>query len=203
MLRLWPAQLEIVASFLLLASMVPSSFGQSPSRLGSSQELRDITGIENVHKQPAYSWWPYAIVFGLLFSTGMFLAGWRYWRRRFGEKELAPGIWALKELEHIDSMNLPDTGQVQKYLNLCSQVIRQYLEKRFQVRASRQTTPEFLIGLAHSSLLDTPQQNLLKEFFERCDLAKFARIIFPKVECQALGESARLFVQETATDFDA
>jgi len=136
----------------------------------------------------------------MVLLTSMFLAGWRYWRRYFEESEAAPGPWALALMRQIDSLNLPETGQVDKFRTLYSEVIRQYLEKRFQVRASRQTTPEYLQAMGASSLLDTSQKNMLKEFLERCDLAKFAQIRFPQDDCQALGQSARFFVEQTAGD---
>jgi len=199
----FPKAIIFIGVVLGFAYFVQSGMGQDSSRSGDSGELRDITGIEQMPLAPARSWWAYGLAVAVLLLTGMFLAGWRYWRRFHGEGEPAPGSWALGELARIDSLNLSEVGQVEKYHTLCSQVIREYLEKRFQVGASRQTTPEFLQTMAHSSLLGSAEQNMLKEFLERCDLAKFARVRFPNEDCRALGQSARLFVEKTAMDLSA
>jgi len=199
---LWAIPKVLILPGILLgfASIAQSGAAQSISQSSDSSELRDITGIEPMPAVPARPWWPFALGIAMVLLTSMFLVGWRYWRRYFGEGEVAPGPWALALMRQIDSLNLPDTGQVDKYHTLYSEVIRHYLEKRFQVRASRQTTPEYLQAIRASSLLDSSQRNMLKEFLERCDLAKFAQIRFPKEDCQALGQSGRNFVEQTAGD---
>ena len=200
----WPRPLPKVPILFGLAlgfaCIAQSGMGQLISLSTDSSELRDITGIEEIPVFPFRPWWPYGLGVAVVLLTSMFLAGWNYWRRYFGESEAAPGPWALELMRQIDSLNLPDAGQVDKYHQLYSEVIRQYLEKKFQVRASRQTTPEYLQAIGASSLLDASQKNMLKEFLERCDLAKFAQIRFPKEDCQALGQSARIFVVQTSEE---
>ncbi len=190
----------ILFTFALgFASIALSKEEPSPSGSISSGELRDITGIEPIPGVYARPWWPYGLVLAVVLLTSLFLAGWKYCRRYLGESEVAPGSWALAELGRIDSLDLPESDQVERYHTLYSEVIRQYLEKRFQLRASRQTTSEFFQAMGSSSLLNSFQQEVLKEFLERCDLAKFAQVRFAKEECQALGQSARLFVEQTSS----
>jgi len=204
----WPAYTEwlwsipkvlIILGFVLgFASFGQSGMGQANSPSADSSELRDITGIEEAPAGPARSWWPYGLGIAVVWLMSMFLVGWKYWRRYFGEIDAAPGAWALLLMRQIDSLNLPDTGQVDRFHTLYSEVIRQYLEKQFQVRASRQTTSEYLQAMSASPLLDSSQKNILKEFLERCDLAKFAQIRFPKDDCLALAQSGRQFVEQTS-----
>ena len=59
-----------------------------------------------------------------------------------------------------------------------SGVLRHYLEKRFGLPATEQTTTEFLDGLRRSTLLTAEQQEALRAFLGQCDLAKFARAEF-------------------------
>src|SRR5262249_20238867 len=89
-------------------------------------------------------------------------------------------------------------GAAERYHTLLSDVVRGYLEKRFEVLASRQTTPEFLEAMRGSPQLTAPQQDLLREFLRRCDLAKFARANPSPEECRAAAAMARDFVEQTA-----
>jgi hypothetical protein len=76
--------------------------------------------------------------------------------------------------------------------------MRRYLELRFRLPASHQTTPEFLTTLSGANLLDPAQQRILRDFLERCDLAKFARAGYSPLECQAAARMARDLVEQTA-----
>jgi hypothetical protein len=161
-------------------------------------DLRDITGIED-HSLPARALWPYAWGLGIVLLMSLFLVGWRYYRRNPDRTEVRAGSWALAELERIEllgrSSNMAD---LERYPTLLSEVIRLYLEKRFQLRAPRQTTPEFFHDVEHSTVLSPPQQQLLREFLEHCDLSKFAHIQFSIEEYRALEQAARKFVEQTA-----
>jgi hypothetical protein len=176
-----------------------SKENQSPSSSTDPGEMRDITGIEDIPKVPSRPWWPYALAMAAATVMSLFLVGWKYGRRFWGEKEPAPGPWALAELQRVDSLDLLESDQVEKYHALYSNVIRQYLERRFNLRASHQTTQEFLQAMGSSPVLNSIQKDLLSAFLERCDLAKFAKVRFRKEECLALGQSARLFVEKTTT----
>ena len=59
---------------------------------------------------------------------------------------------------------------------LCD-ILREYLEKRFALRASRQTTGEFLASLEqdHDALLTAEQHLFLQEFLYTADMVKFAK----------------------------
>jgi len=167
------------------------------SSLGDD-ELRDITGIEETARASARPWWPYTFGLAAVLMMSLFLVGWRYYRRHLDKTE-CPGSWALAELARLESVARgAGQGQLERYPALLSEVIRAYLEKRFQLRAPRQTTPEFLHDIKDSTLLNSGHRELLRDFLERCDLAKFAHIQFSLEECQALAQSARTFVEETA-----
>ena len=164
-----------------------------------SDELKDITGIEESAKAPARLWWPYTLGLAVVLLMSLFLVGWRYYRRQPDKSDLPPGIWALTELERLESLAQgANDDRLQRYPGMLSHVIRTYLEKRFELRASRQTTPEFLHAIKESPLLNAGHRELLKDFLERCDLAKFANLQFSPEEYRALAQSARKFVEETA-----
>jgi len=170
-----------------------------PPNSPGGDELRDITGIEEPARAPGRPWWPYTLGLAAVLMMSLFLVGWRYYRRHSEKPELSPGSWALTELARIESLAQgAGKGQLEQYPGMLAEVIRAYLDKRFQLRAPWQTTPEFFHDIKDSSLLNSGHRELLKDFLGRCDLAKFAHIQFSLEECRALAQSARKFVEETA-----
>jgi hypothetical protein len=160
-------------------------------------ELRDITGIEQVPEEPTSELWPLAAALVGPLVVGL-LATWLWRRRRkFVVPAVAPERWALAELERLGSRRLAEQGQVEQFHTLLSGIVRRYLELRFQIPASRQTTPEFLVHLADSAILSPEQQVPLRAFLERCDLAKFAQAGFSTEECTASAQAAADLVAQT------
>jgi len=161
-------------------------------------ELRDITGPEAPPPAPPpwYRWLPWAGVVAAL--AGLVAGGWSL-RHRFATpaRPLAPHEWAARELDRIEALRLPEAGETERYHTLLSDVARAYLERRFNLPASQQTTAEFLETMRRSPQLTAAQQGLLGDFLERCDMAKFARAAPPPDECRAVAAMARSFVQQT------
>jgi hypothetical protein len=161
------------------------------------KELRDITPPEDIPVKPSWlRWLPWV---GLAVAlAGLVAGGWELRRRLAGTAApLAPHEWAARELRRIEAMELPRQGEVERYHTLLSDVVRGYLEQRFRLPASHQTTVEFLETMRRSPQLSAGQQRLLRDFLERCDMAKFARAAPPPEECRAVADMARAFVQET------
>jgi hypothetical protein len=163
------------------------------------KDLRDITGIEKL--PPAPSLWDWAgWVLGVLAFTALLVIGIRRFRQRHRSvPALSPAQWARRELNRIQALDLPAAGEFERFHTLLSNVIRRYLENRFELPARRQTTPEFLQAIEKSSLLPSEQQSVLRGFLERCDLAKFARARPAAEECLVTLEMARQFVEQTST----
>jgi len=195
----------IIVVGLLLAFPFSGRSQNAPAspRLEGTDGLRDITGIEESPPTPAHSWLPYGLGLATVMVATLLLAGWKYYRLSLVTTEETADSWALAEMRRIDCLHLPDSGQIEQFHRLYAEVIRQYLEKRFQLRASRQTTPEFLQTMSDSPLLNPLQREILQECLERCDLAKFANVQFPQDECRALSQSAHSFVMQTSSDSPA
>ncbi len=168
-----------------------------------SSQLRDITSIEELPpEQSIWEHWPWAAGSAGLLAVGA-LAAWWFWRRQRSAIMLRPDQWALRELDRLESLKLPERGAIERYHTLLANVLRGYLEKRFAVRARRQTTPEFLRAAAQIPELTDGQRDALRDFLERCDLAKFARASVDAQQCQALSDSARDFVKQTSAHSEA
>lgn len=161
-------------------------------------QLRDIPGPEAIPetKSPwiAVLRWSGAALVAL--AAVMFVLEWR--RRHAKPKpDLPPHEWAARELARLERLSLPEHGQAERFHTLLSDTIRRYLELRFQLRAPRQTTAEFLEAMQNAPQLDSDQRHLLRDFLERCDLAKFARADYSTDECRATATMARSFVDQT------
>jgi hypothetical protein len=83
------------------------------------------------------------------------------------------------------------------FCSLVSDVIRVYLEERFNLHAPDRTTEEFLEELRQSSHLNDEHKMLLEDFLTRCDLVKFARQEPSEPELRALLDSALRLIDET------
>jgi hypothetical protein len=73
-----------------------------------------------------------------------------------------------------DRQAVSPTLSVERFYVEISNVIRQYLENRFEVRAPELTTDEFLQLAAAESQLSAEHQQLLAEFLNQADRVKFA-----------------------------
>jgi hypothetical protein len=79
-----------------------------------------------------------------------------------------------------------------------SEVIRNYIEKRFAVIATQRTTEEFLQALLQSSNEALSRhRGLLAEFLQKCDFIKFAGSSLAATDLESLFQSARGFVLAT------
>jgi hypothetical protein len=79
-----------------------------------------------------------------------------------------------------------------------SELIRDYIEKRFDVVATQRTTEEFLQALLQNSNEALARhRSLLAEFLQQCDFVKFAGDSLAVTDMEALFSSARRFVLET------
>lgn len=84
-----------------------------------------------------------------------------------------------------------------RFCSLVSDVIRVYLEERFNLHAPDRTTDEFLAELRDRSTLKEEQKLLLENFLTRCDLVKFARHEPTEPELRGLLEAALRLIDET------
>jgi hypothetical protein len=92
-----------------------------------------------------------------------------------------------------------EPAQAREFSIAVSDVVRGYIEQRFDATATHRTTEEFLHDLldgSHAALLR--HRALLSEFLHQCDLVKFAGMSLTVQSMESLHDSARVFVLETA-----
>ncbi|MBI1917636.1 MAG: hypothetical protein HYS12_23320 [Planctomycetes bacterium] len=104
---------------------------------------------------------------------------------------------ALRELEVLAST--PGVGHSPDwYHTQISSVVRRYLEERFSMPASRQTTEEFFESVRRGEHLNAEQQQFLRDLLVCCDLAKFTGLPPSPEECAEAVALARAFIMQTA-----
>jgi hypothetical protein len=159
----------------------------------SPEDIRDIRGPKSATPWP---WVITAAVAGALLV--MLCAVYIIRGRRRGAHGPAPSLTeqTLDRLEGAKTLMRPETAR--EFGIATSEVIREYIERRFEVRATQRTTEEFLQGLlgsANDSL--ARHRALLADFLHQCDFVKFAGGSLSPEDLQSLLSSARSFVLET------
>jgi hypothetical protein len=159
----------------------------------TQEDIRDIRGPKAL---PIWSWILMALVAGAIITS--VFAAYAIHRRRRGAAHPALTLaeQTLRRLEEARRLMQPDTAR--EFGIVTSEVIRRYIEKRFDVMATQQTTQEFLQALlpgANEGL--SHHRALLATFLEQCDLVKFAGASLTTSDLEVLFDSARNFVLET------
>ena len=154
----------------------------------------DIRGIRGPEAVPG-SWEESALLAGATIAMLCFAYVIRRWLRR-SAPVLSLSKSTLRRLEGTRTLMRPHTARA--FGVSASEVIRDYIEKRFDVVATRQTTEEFLHAVLQSSnQVLARHRPSLAQFLQQCDFVKFARGSLAVNEMESLLQSARCFVLET------
>ncbi len=87
----------------------------------------------------------------------------------------SPDEIAYDALDALSKSDLITKGQVKEYYFSLSNIVRHYIENRFQLMAPERTTEEFLTEMSNANKLVDKHKQLIKSFLRHCDLVKFAR----------------------------
>ena len=124
----------------------------------------------------------------------------RAWRKRRGVSSArdirAAQVEALAALEQLSTMVDERLGK--PYAIESSKILRQYFERRFDIRAPVQSTEEFLHEIQRSPLLDSENQELLDLYMNSCDYLKFARGVALREELEDMHAIAVHLIKETS-----
>jgi hypothetical protein len=153
--------------------------------------------------EPPDPWLLYYWAGGILATLLLALIVWAIVRniRRKRSGSGGPGdVWGAQEdaLQALEALfDLVHAGRGRHYAIESSAIIRRYIERRYRIRASQQSTEEFLHEAQHAPELSGDHQRLLREFLHCCDFLKFARGLASRAELQELHSSAVAFVRNT------
>jgi len=121
--------------------------------------------------------WPWILAVAL--AVCVFAALALAWLRRARRVAPPPPPWTLALAALADLRARLSRGQssAEQCLAELTDIVRGYLERRFAIRAERQTTPEFLSCLERGSgPLTELQRSFLKQFLAAADMVKFAKL---------------------------
>lgn len=111
--------------------------------------------------------------------------------------KIAPHIIALKKLYDLNGKKLWQNNKVKMYYTDLSEIVREYIENRFNVPALEQTTIEIISSIQHKSEINSEQKAALKDLLQLSDMVKFAKFKTLANENSKMYESALNFIEVT------
>jgi hypothetical protein len=157
-------------------------------------DIRPLKGPVEIAGSYEWLWW-------IAIALAAAVIGWMLWRKFRLTKNLIQGAVVVPPHRKAKD-RLRGAGELMsdpyRFCSLVSDVLRSYVEERFDLKAPERTTEEFMEELRSSSKLRGDHKSLLEDFLGRCDLVKFARFEPTIPELEALLDSAYRFVDETA-----
>jgi hypothetical protein len=165
------------------------------SAVQATSDTEDIHDIRGPKALPGA--WPLpALILAAVLLAIAGLAIW-HWRGRLKRQHaLSLTEQTLRRLEAIRPLMQPASAR--EFGIASSEIVRTYVERRFDVVATQRTTEEFLQSLlqdTHVALAG--YRPLLGEFLQQCDFVKFAGVSLTSPDIESLFQSARKFVLET------
>lgn len=162
----------------------------------NEEPLHDILPPMLLPEAPNYTLVVGAVLLGCLLCALLF------WFLKKRKKNIVlPGAdeIAMEELLQLRSLMVQE--QAGRYANKLSDILRAYIESRFEMATRRQTTLEFFAEL-HAQPARTAKQLdehliSLKTCLDQCDLAKFARLIPDQHSMEQMETAVQQFVEAT------
>lgn len=164
-------------------------------------DYRDIKGaVEIPVAGTALRYWliiaACVLIAGAVVLLVFALAG-RRRKRTAQERLIPPHVWALSQLDALVGERLIEQGRFHEFYFRLSDVVRQYIERRFGIMAPERTTEEFLREARYSEALGDDQKDLLAGFLRAADMVKFALHEPTADESDAAFAAARGFIEQT------
>ena len=143
-----------------------------------------ITDIKDIERAPIW-WW--GIIRWILLAIGLLLlaiGGYYLWRwyqknRKPEEEVIEPELLrpaeevALEKLDEIKAQKIWKDGKVKEYQTELTDVVREYIGRRFEVHSTEKTSDETLQAM--KPLLEKDLYGRLKSMLQLADLVKFAK----------------------------
>ncbi|UCF43281.1 MAG: hypothetical protein JSV99_12040 [Planctomycetota bacterium] len=174
------------------------------SLLGEQRGELVIADIEDVVEMPQETsyWWIWAASAVGAIAAGM--AGLYYLRHRRLDKLVrifkpAHEI-AYERLRILVKDDLINAGKFKEFYERISDILRRYIEHRFELRAPERTTDEFLVELQWTDVLSASDKQSVGEFLQHCDLVKFAKYNPTSEQIQRTFDLVKDFTEKTKSD---
>jgi len=165
-----------------------------------------ITDIKDIEKAPIW-WWGIIrwVLLGLLIA-GLCVGGYYLWRwleskRKPAEEPVDPDLLrpadevALEKLDEIKAQKIWKDGKVKEYQTELTDVVREYIGRRFEVHSTEKTSDETLHEM--KPLIEKDLYTRLSKMLQLADLVKFAKWHTTPDENEQALTTAYDFVNET------
>ena len=165
-----------------------------------------ITDIKDIERAPIW-WW--GIIRWILLAiglAGLAVGGWYAWQwyqknRKPEEEEVNPDLLrpadevALEKLDAIKAQKIWKDGKVKEYQTDLTDVVREYIGRRFNVQSTEKTSDETLRAM--KPLIEKDLYSKLSKMLQLADLVKFAKWHTTPDENESALTTAYDFVNET------
>ena len=94
---------------------------------------------------------------------------------RFEKPKTPPEVIAFRNLNSLKSKKLWQQGRVKEYYSILTEIIRVYIEGRFEIMAMEQTSEEILYQFERTDFGAKEEYTILKRMFATADMVKFAK----------------------------
>lgn len=161
------------------------------------EKMSEVNALKAPERFPNYLLW--IIPGALVLLAALVWFGRRLYRRlrenlERVEAPLPPWDEALRSLDGMPWREWLEAGQFKRYYYALSEILKRYIERRFEFQAAEQTTTEVLAAMR---LHRTPMRVEIARFFLRSDLVKYSKVIPPNEEARAAIDQVREFVTRT------
>lgn len=160
-----------------------------------AEELHDIHGPVPTTEAP-----PYLLLAGILVVVLLAAAALIWFLKKRGKPASPPTPpWEKALLELADARKLLNPERALVYMDRVSQILRSYIESRFAIQSTRQTTREFLQSLTKigtNSPLQT-HKSALQACLEQADMAKFAHHVPEIKNLEMIEDAVTTFIKKT------
>ena len=166
-----------------------------------------ITDIKDIERAPIYWWGIIRWILIVVLSCGLIWLGFRLWRKydtyrkREKEEPVDPELLrpadevALEKLDEIKAAKIWKDGKVKEYQTELTDVVREYISRRFGVQSTEKTSDETLRAM--KPLIEKDLFERLKGMLQLADLVKFAKWHTTPDENESALTTAYDFVQST------
>jgi hypothetical protein len=174
------------------------------SLLGEQREnlkIADIEGVVTMPKQVSYTWlWILLVVIIVIAAMCVVI----YFKRK-RVKELVRIFKPAHEIAYerlrvLVAKNLVEEGKIKEFYEGISDILRHYIEHRFDLRAPERTTEEFLYEIQYTDVLFQTDKESLGEFLTHCDMVKFAKYSPTEEQIQKTFDLVKSFIEKTKSD---
>ena len=160
-------------------------------------DIRNVKGALGLKRR--WGWLGWVLVFFITLAGGIYF----WWLKkqrlqaadRAEEPKLSPEDQALFELNRLFDSDLIRRGKMKEYFLEMSEILRRYLERRFEISAIESTTSEILRDLKSREIPPSLREKI-QNVLESTDFVKFAKWKPAPPEIIRINQLAKALVEE-------